>query len=59
MSLPYQKSSTYSTILFFPMESTEKGLRLYYYPIRNFRFPFLNRETPVMRRGPAARKLKT
>ena len=50
MSLPYQKSSTYSTILFFPVESTGKGLRLCYYPIRNFRSPFLKRETPVMRR---------
>ena len=50
MSLPYQKSSTYSAIIFFPVESTEKGLRLCYYPIRNLRFPFLKRETPVMRR---------
>ena len=50
MSLPYQKSSTYSTILFSLVESTEKGLRLCYYPIRNFRFPFLKRGTLVVRR---------
>ena len=49
MSLPYQKSSTYSEILFFPVGSTEKDLCLCYYPIRNFRFPFLKRETPVLR----------
>ena len=50
MSLPYQKSSTYSAIIFFPVESTEKGLRLCYNPIRDFPFPFLKREpAPVMR----------
>ena len=54
--LPYQKSSTYSAILFFPVESTEKGLRVFHDPNRNFRFPFLKRETPAMyRKRPAAR----
>ena len=53
--LPYQKSSTYSAILFVSVQSTEKGLRVFYDPNRNFRFPFLKRETPAMyRKRPAA-----
>ena len=57
--LPYRKSSTYSAILFFPVESTEKGLRVFHDPNRNFRFPFLKRETPAMyRKTPAARNSK-
>ena len=54
--LPYQKSSTYAAILFFPVESTENGLRVFHDPNRNFRFPFLMKETPAMyRKRPAAR----
>ena len=37
---PYQISSTYTAILFFPVEITEKGLRVFHDPNQNFRFPF-------------------
>ena len=47
--LPYQKSSAYSALLFFPVESTEKGSRVFHDPNRNFRFPFLKREAPILR----------
>ena len=33
---PYQRSSTYSALLFFPVESTEKGLRVFHDPNQNF-----------------------
>ena len=33
---PYQRSSTYSAILCFPVESTEKGLRVFHDPYQNF-----------------------
>ena len=53
---PYQRSSTYSTILFFPVESTEKGLRVFHDSNQNFRFPFLKTETPTLYlKRPAAR----
>ena len=53
---PYQRSSTYSAILFFPVESTEKGLRVFHDPNQKFRFPFLKTETPALYpKRPAAR----
>ena len=53
---PYQRSSTYSAILFCPVESTEKGLRVFHDPNQNFRFPFLKTETPALYpKRPAAR----
>ena len=53
---PYQRSSTYSAILFFPVESTEKGLHVFHDRNQNFRFPFLKTETPALYpKRPAAR----
>ena len=44
---------------FFPVESTEKELHVFYDPNRNFRFLFLKTETPAMyRKRPAARNSK-
>ena len=37
MHWPYQRSSTYSAILFFPVESTGKGLLVFHGPNQNFR----------------------
>ena len=45
---PYQRSSTYSAILFFLVEITDKGLRVFHDPNQNFRFPFLKTETPAL-----------
>ena len=40
----------------FPVESTEKGLRVFHDGDQNFRFPFLKTETLAMyRKRPAAR----
>ena len=56
MHWPYQRSSTYSAILFFPVESTGKGLVVLHDPNQNFRFPFLKTGTPaVYVKRPAAR----
>ena len=56
---PYQRSSTYSAALFFPVESTENGLSVSHDPNQIFRFPFLKTETPAMyRKSPAARNWK-
>ena len=53
---PYQRSSTYSAILFLPVESTEKGLRVFHDPNQNFRYPFLKTDTPALYpKRPAAR----